>query len=109
MSTTTIYGYGAIAHARLTGCTLSKSADPTEDDRDGLTVEEAEEIAREDPSLISVEVDLTDDEIRSARTEAGAHGDTDMVKTCNLALDGDDHARSQVGEILAEARLEATE
>ncbi len=52
-------GYDAIEHARKVnaripcpGMRLSKYADPTEDARSGLTVEEAEEVAREDPSLI---------------------------------------------------------
>lgn len=54
MITTTLTGHDAIRHATEHGITLSKRADPTEGARDGLSVEAAREIAREDPALIYV-------------------------------------------------------
>ncbi len=52
MSNYTITGSDAIAYAEAKGITLSKYADPTEDGRDGLSVDEAREIAAADPSLV---------------------------------------------------------
>lgn len=49
-------GRQAIEAARRSGKTLNKYADPTEGARSGLSVREAEEIAREDPSLIWIEM-----------------------------------------------------
>jgi len=50
-------GYKAIEYASAYGLALSKYADPVEDARGSLSVEEAREIAREDPSLIYVDVE----------------------------------------------------
>jgi len=50
-------GTEAIDYARENDLTLNKYADPTEDGRSGLTPEEAEEVATEDPSLIWIEVE----------------------------------------------------
>ena len=47
-----ITGHDAIVYAEQHGGTLCKYADPTEDDRDDLTPDQAREVAREDPSLI---------------------------------------------------------
>jgi hypothetical protein len=47
-------GYEAIEAAKRDGLTLSKHADPTEGERHGLTIDEATEIAAEDPALIYV-------------------------------------------------------
>lgn len=55
-NTITLTGLDAIAHAEAHGLRLSKYADPIEDAREGLTVEEAREVAAEDPSLIYVHV-----------------------------------------------------
>jgi len=53
-STTILVGYDAIAHAEATGLsTLEKYTDPTEEART-VTIEEAREIAKEDPTLIWV-------------------------------------------------------
>lgn len=60
----TIKGYEAIEFAERNGLTLSKFADPVEGARDGLTVDEAREVAAEDPSLVYVE----------AQTEEMAYG-----------------------------------
>jgi hypothetical protein len=54
---TIIRGTEAIALAAALGVTLCKYADPIENAREGLTVEEATEIAREDAGLIWLSVD----------------------------------------------------
>ena len=51
-----ITGHAAIDHAARQGLTLNKYADPIEEARAGLTVEEAEEVAKEDASLIWIKV-----------------------------------------------------
>lgn len=48
-------GYEAITYAEANGLTLNKYNDPTEDAREGLTVDEARKIALEDPGLIYIE------------------------------------------------------
>jgi len=57
MSTTKLTGRAAIDHAERHGLTLSKYADPIEDERDDLAVEEARAIALEDPNLIWLDVE----------------------------------------------------
>lgn len=57
-------GQEAIEIAEARGLTLSKHADPIEDAREGLSIDEAREIAAEDPGLIYVDVE--------ARDQAGA-------------------------------------
>lgn len=53
---TIITGTAAIAYAEQHGgLTLNKYSDPIEDARIGLSVDEAEDIARIDPSLIWIE------------------------------------------------------
>lgn len=49
-------GYEAIEHAEEFGLTLCKYNDPIEDAREGLSIEEAREIAREDSSLIYLDI-----------------------------------------------------
>lgn len=49
-------GKDAIDYAADNGLSLNKYTDPTEEARSGLTVEEALEIAAEDPSLIWLDV-----------------------------------------------------
>ena len=51
-----ITGQSAIAHAEQNGLTLNKYADPIEEAREGLTIDEASEVAREDASLIWISV-----------------------------------------------------
>jgi len=48
-------GHEAIAYAEAHDLTLSKYADPIEDERDGLTIEEAIAVANGDPSLIYID------------------------------------------------------
>ena len=52
-----LVGWTAISFAEKYGLRLSKYNDPIEMERDGLTVEEAEEIARKDDLLIYLDVD----------------------------------------------------
>lgn len=53
---TRLRGQYAIEHASQHGGTLCKYADPTEGAREGLTVEEAEDVAREDEGLIYLDI-----------------------------------------------------
>ena len=52
MSKIKITGYTAIKVATIEGRVLCKHADPTEDARDDLSVDEAREVAAQDPTLI---------------------------------------------------------
>ena len=49
---TKITGFDAIDYAAETGVDLNKYADPIEDAREGLTLDEARDVAMEDPKLI---------------------------------------------------------
>jgi hypothetical protein len=49
-------GSEAILIAEVNKLTLSKYADPTEDGREGLSINEARDVAREDPSLIYLDM-----------------------------------------------------
>lgn len=51
-STVRLTGHAAIEYAMLSGVSINKYDDPIEDAREGLTVEEAREIASLDASLI---------------------------------------------------------
>lgn len=53
----TLKGYDAIEYAEQHGLRLSMYNSPIEDARDGLTVDEAREIAREDAGLIYLVVE----------------------------------------------------
>ena len=55
-TTMKLTGREAIAYAEANGLSLSKYADPIEDSRVGLSVEEANAVAREDASLIYVAI-----------------------------------------------------
>lgn len=50
----TLTGYAAITYAESRELRLSKYSDPIEEARDGLTVDEARDVAAEDPSLIYI-------------------------------------------------------
>lgn len=52
----TLTGHEALEWAEKNGLTLNKYADPTEEAREGLDVEEARKVAAEDPSLIYIEI-----------------------------------------------------
>jgi hypothetical protein len=102
-TTSKITGHAAIRYARELGLTLSKYADPTEGARDGLSPDEAEQIAREDASLIWVAVDVTDDQLVALRREAIEAGDDAMAALCNSALRGDANHRAHCAHVIAEA------
>lgn len=55
-SAVTLTGYAAIEYAEANSLTLNKYADPAEDAREGLGVDEARKVATEDPSLIYIEI-----------------------------------------------------
>lgn len=57
MTTTILTGREAIKAAEERGLALNKYADPVEEAREGLTVEEARQIAHEDPSLVYVVIE----------------------------------------------------
>ena len=57
---TRLTGREAIEYAEAHGLALHKYADPIEGARDGVTVDEARDIAREDPSLIWLDADGVD-------------------------------------------------
>jgi hypothetical protein len=61
-------GFDAIEYAEVEGLTLNKVADPIEEARTGLTIDEAEAIAVHDPDLIWLEVSEADyGELRNVR------------------------------------------
>lgn len=53
---TKLNGNAAIDYAETHGLTLAKYEDPTEAARNGLTVDEARQVASEDPSLVYLEL-----------------------------------------------------
>ena len=48
-------------------------------------------------------MELTDQDIRTLRREAGSHGDPIMVATCNDALGGDTEARDKCEDAVRDA------
>lgn len=110
MKTQRIEGHAAIRHAATHGLSLGKHTDPVEEAREGLTIEEAQSVAKEDPSLVYVDTPyetaetITDRQISDLRDEAGAAGDSAAVKICESALDGDDDAISDVVGMINAAR-----
>lgn len=101
----TLRGLDAIAYAERHGLGLGKDADPIEDAREGLTVEEAREVAREDAGLIYVEVPWATarKQIEALRVEAGEAGDEDAAEDCVDALAGDHGAVGRCMEVICEA------
>jgi hypothetical protein len=77
MNTRRITGMDAIEYARENDQMLSKYADPIEDARDGLTITEAEEIAREDANLIYIDVEQRYYLIRRERVVNSNGADTE--------------------------------
>lgn len=65
-------GLAAIDYAAARGLVLSKYTDPTDEARDGLTVAEAREIARVDPSLVYLEIGARYAAISRGHAEADA-------------------------------------
>ena len=56
---TRLTGTDAIEYAKEHGLALSKYSDPVEGYRDDMTLEEAEDVAREDDSLIYIDMICT--------------------------------------------------
>lgn len=75
--TVRLTGADAITYAEANGLALNKHNDPTEGAREGLTVAEAKSVAREDPNLIWVDIDLPIEVI--ARWDAEDWDDEKMV------------------------------
>lgn len=50
---------------------------------------------------------VSDDQIRQLRTEAGAAGDREQVALCDRALAGDAAARAECAEVIGDAAREA--
>lgn len=50
---------------------------------------------------------ITDAQIETLRTEAGAAGDRAQVALCTAALNGDTAAREACAEVIAEAQAQA--
>lgn len=48
--------------------------------------------------------DITDEQIRSLRTEAGSAGDREQVEICTRALNGDRQARAECARVIGEAQ-----
>ena len=51
-------------------------------------------------------MDITDTDIETLRTEAAQAGDAGMVGICGRALDGDDDARAECAEAIADAEAQ---
>lgn len=64
-----VTGWQAIEAAEQTGATLGKYADPIEGAREGLTVEQAREVAREDPALVYLDVPASEVEYYGTQEE----------------------------------------
>jgi hypothetical protein len=86
MPTKTVTGTAAIKLAAALGLTLSKYADPTEDARDGLSVDEARKVAADDPSLLHVDVEISTAQIRALRSEAEDAMDLVVTHACDVLL-----------------------
>lgn len=91
----TYTGMDAIEYAERHGMELSKYQDPVEDAREGLSVEEARGIAREDPNLIHLEVEEMDYYIDEA----------DMGSEWDLGADGVREVAEAMTDILAERHV----
>lgn len=51
----------------------------------------------------------TDEQIRELRQEAASAGDSQQVRICDAALDGNDFARDDCAAVIAAARRRAEE
>lgn len=105
--TTRIKGREAIGFAERQGLTLCKYNDPVEGAREGLSAEEAREIAREDPSLIYLDVDgdRAADLCIEVAALVGDDGTGDLGIIVRQALSDDANATAEsIAEIVREAR-----
>lgn len=111
MKTTTIRlsGLCAISYAEVYGATLCSYDDPTEKGREDLTVAEARAIAREDASLVYVDMELSDSMIESLATAAGAAGDEAQVELCDAALADNEAALVACANVIVDAASNAAD
>jgi hypothetical protein len=115
-NTTTLTGHDAIEYAAAHGLTLSKHADPTEPALDGMTVEEARDVAAQDPSLVYLTTDAVarrrtlgwmtlDDARRWARegldTTCGAEQDRERIPEWSEDLAAEAWAAGEEMDVLA--------
>lgn len=95
-----ITGYEAIDYAEQQGLTLSKYNDPIEDARDGLTVDEARQVAAEDPSLVWVSVETwtcRDVSLGADPAEVTHYAPTAEAAAEKFVRDGDYHSDPEDG------------
>lgn len=100
MSTRTITGYLAVTYALAMGTRLHKYTDPTEGPRE-VTVAEACELIRVDPSLVHTEVVVTAEDLE--RLTQGA--DPYTAELARAALAGDLQAWDRCAEVVLRARV----
>ena len=84
-----------LERAAAEGYTICSYQSPTEDALEGLTPSEANEIAREDASLVYLAreaSDITDADIAKLGRESAEHGDVLMAAICERALGGDEES-----------------
>jgi hypothetical protein len=104
-NTLRLRGRDAINYAEANDLLLSKYADPIEEDREGLTISEANKVAWEDPALIYLDISATDPCDRCGGTLALGYelryygtdletGDCDSEFVCNhcMGKDADESA-----------------
>lgn len=103
--TVTLYGYDAINYAEAHDMTISKAGDPIEGAREGVSVDEAREIARQDAGLLSLDVPwhTVRAHIEALRGEAAEAGDEDCGEDCAEALGGDQESIRRCMAVICEA------
>jgi len=103
--TVTLYGHDAITYAEAHDMTLAKASDPIEGAREGVSVDEAREIAKEDAGLLSLDLPwhTVRQHIEALREEAGEAGDEDCGEDCGEALEGDRDAIHRCMAVICEA------
>jgi hypothetical protein len=79
-------GRDAVTYARAHGLTLSTHADPTATARDGVSVEDALAILREDPSLVFITI--ASEQLADLAYEAAYVGDEALADACSRICDG---------------------
>jgi hypothetical protein len=54
-------------------------------------------------------IEISDEQIRALRDEAGSAGDLEMVRVCDSALGGSNRARSECAKVIAYTQMRADE
>jgi hypothetical protein len=103
--TVTLHGHDAITYAEAHDMTLAKASDPIEGAREGVSVDEAREIAKADAGLLSLDLPwhTVRQHIEALREEAGEAGDKDCGEDCGDALEGDHDAIRRCMAVICEA------